>query len=286
MFDYLTGWFSDPKNMLIFFLLAFPGRILALSVHEWAHAWMANRCGDPTAKMLGRMTLNPFKHLDLIGALMMMFLGYGWAKPVPVNPRNYRNYRWDDLKVSIAGVTMNFIMFIVGCLLMFAVIALAVARTPVLDINMAELPETAFRTVYNGVSCIFAPENGKFYYMEIPELLKQAPYVSDVLIAPVFGSIAGYLYDMLGYFVVTNLVLGIFNLLPVPPLDGYHVLNDLVVRRTSLFVQPRTAQIFQGILMVAVFTGALGEILSWVDARILEGAGSLAGMAFRAMGLM
>lgn len=286
MFDYFTGWFSDPKNMLIFFLLAFPGRILALSVHEWAHAWTANRCGDPTAKMMGRMTINPFKHLDLIGALMMMFIGYGWAKPVPVNPRNYRNYRRDDLKVSIAGVTMNFIMFLAGCLIMFIVIGLALAKAPLIDGDMAQLPETTFRAVYNGEICLFTPENGKLYYMEIISLLKQAPYIGEALIAPIFGSIAGYLYDMLGYFVVTNLVLAIFNLLPVPPLDGYHVFNDLVIHRTNLFAQPRVAQVCQGLLMLAAFTGILGEALGWVDTRILEGVGNIAMTVFSAIGLM
>ena len=109
---------ENPREMLIFLLLSTPGRLMALSLHEFAHAWMANRCGDPTARMLGRLTVNPAKHLDPIGTIMMLLLGFGWAKPVPVNPRNYRNYRWDDLKVSIAGVTMNLIMFIASFLLM------------------------------------------------------------------------------------------------------------------------------------------------------------------------
>ena len=67
MISYIDEFFRDPKGMLIFFLLVFPGRILALSLHEFAHAWVANRCGDPTAKMLGRMTVNPLKHLDPLG---------------------------------------------------------------------------------------------------------------------------------------------------------------------------------------------------------------------------
>ena len=114
MFSYISSLFTDPLATLGFFLLAFPGRILAISAHEFAHAWMADKCGDPTARMYGRLTLNPLKHLDLVGTLMMLLLGFGWAKPVPVNPYNFRNYRKDDLKVSLAGITMNLILFLAG----------------------------------------------------------------------------------------------------------------------------------------------------------------------------
>ena len=128
MISYIESFFTDPVHTLIFFLLAFPGRILALSVHEFAHAWVANRCGDPTAKMLGRMTINPLKHLDPLGTILMLVVGYGWAKPVPVNPRNYRNYRQDDLKVSLAGVTMNLILFILSMVALAIVAGMAIAR--------------------------------------------------------------------------------------------------------------------------------------------------------------
>ena len=128
MLTYIDRFISDPINMLVIFLLAFPGRILALSAHEFAHAWVANRCGDPTAKMMGRMTVNPLKHLDPLGTVLMLVVGFGWAKPVPVNPRNYRDYRRDDLKVSVAGVTMNLMMFVLGNVLMLAFLAAAIRR--------------------------------------------------------------------------------------------------------------------------------------------------------------
>src|SRR4030065_2847355 len=84
--------------------LTAPPILLALRIHECAHAWVANRLGDPTAKMLGRVTLNPIKHLDPIGTLMLFFSGlFGWAKPVPVNPRNFRNIGRDMMWVSLAG---------------------------------------------------------------------------------------------------------------------------------------------------------------------------------------
>ena len=282
MLTYIDSFFSDPVNTLIVFLLAFPGRILALSVHEYAHGWVANRCGDPTAKMLGRLTLNPLKHLDPLGTIMMLVVGFGWAKPVPVNPRNYRNYRRDDLKVSLAGVTMNLVMFAAAMLVMFFIAAAALERIP--SGALDEIRGTVFRAPYLGQTCVFTLEAGEYYYMPVRSLMQVLPYASDYLIAPVFGEIPGYLYQILGYFAMTNLVLCVFNLLPVPPLDGYHVLNDLVLRR-SLFANPNTARIASTLLFVLVMTGAVGRLLGWVDTQVLNGAGSLAMLGLRAMGL-
>ena len=90
MFGYIQEILADPKGVLLIFLLALPGRLLAISAHESAHAWVANRCGDPTARLMGRISLNPLKHLDPVGLLMMVLFGFGWAKPVPVNPLNFR----------------------------------------------------------------------------------------------------------------------------------------------------------------------------------------------------
>jgi hypothetical protein len=89
-------------------LLTIPPILMALTVHECAHAWVANRLGDPTAKMLGRVTLNPIRHLDPIGTLMLLFSGlFGWAKPVPINPRNFSNISRSIVLVSIAGPLSN-----------------------------------------------------------------------------------------------------------------------------------------------------------------------------------
>lgn len=83
---------------------------LAIVVHESAHAWVANKMGDPTARLAGRVTLNPVKHLDLVGGLCLLFFGFGWAKPVPVNPVLFRNYRKGQVLVSLAGVVSNFVL--------------------------------------------------------------------------------------------------------------------------------------------------------------------------------
>ena len=94
-------------------LYTLPAIVIAFTLHEWGHAYSAYRMGDPTARNLGRMTLNPLAHIDPIGFLMMVVVGFGWAKPVPVNPNNYRNYRAGELVVSLAGVTVNLILAII-----------------------------------------------------------------------------------------------------------------------------------------------------------------------------
>lgn len=279
----LDSLFADPKGFIIVFLLAFPGRILALSAHEFAHAWVADRCGDNTARMMGRLTLNPLAHLDPVGAILMLLVGFGWAKPVPVNPRNYRDYRRDDLKVSVAGVTMNFILFTFAMLALFGIVATALRRVPMGEVS--DITGPIFRATYGGQDSLFILENGSYSYIPLKSLLQMLPYAGDFLVKPVFGSIAGYLYQMLGYFAVTNLVLCVFNLIPIPPLDGYHVLNDLVLRR-SLFANPNTARIATGIMFALVLTGWIGRLLGWVDEHVLNAAGNLAAAALRAMGLM
>ena len=283
MLTYIDSFISNPVGMLVIFLLAFPGRILALSAHEFAHAWVADRCGDPTARMMGRLTLNPMKHLDPMGTVLMLLVGFGWAKPVPVNPRNYRNYRRDDLKVSLAGVTMNLCLFLVAMLVLFAFAAFALSKVP--EGSLQQLGGAVSRGSYQGKECLFVLDKGEYYYLPLQTLLNMLPYAGDYLVKPVFGEIPGYLYQMLGYFAMTNLVLCLFNLLPIPPLDGYHVLNDLVLKR-NLFANPNVARYASAALFVLVMTGAVGRVLGFIDTGVLNAAGALAAAALRAMGLM
>ncbi len=111
----ISNLFSNPMSIVY----SLPGIIIGLTVHEWAHAYVAYRLGDPTAKNLGRMSLNPLVHVDPYGFLCLLLLGFGWAKPVPVNPRNFSNYRRDDILVSVAGVVMNLIAAFVSIIILY-----------------------------------------------------------------------------------------------------------------------------------------------------------------------
>ena len=281
MFSYITSFLYNPREMLIFILLSAPGRLMALSLHEFAHAWMANRCGDPTARMLGRLTANPAKHLDPVGTVMMLLLGFGWAKPVPVNPRNYRNLRWDDLKVSIAGVTMNLAMFVLSFLLMCGFVGFTIHGLPHFD--SASIGSSGMFTAnLLGQRVVCTGE----YYFNAKDLFTMAPYVADYLIAPALGRMAGYIYQMLSYFVLVNIALAVFNLIPVPPLDGYHVLNDLLLRR-SPFASPKVSRIAYGVLLVLIFcTPVISKLILFVENLLMTGLGSAMYALFCAVGLV
>lgn len=178
---------SDP---LVFFkLLAciLPVMLLSLTLHEWGHAFAAHKCGDDTARNLGRMTLNPLKHIDVFGFLALMIVGFGWAKPVPVNPRNYRNYKKGEAIVSLAGVTMNLLLAIV-----FSI---------------------AFVPLY------------RLYIESVIYGSGQYPWLEN-----------GLLIQIIEYGVSLNIVLMLFNLLPVYPLDGYHIFELLFARRLPMKV--------------------------------------------------
>jgi Zn-dependent protease len=167
-------------------LLALPILLLSLTAHEWGHAWVALKQGDDTAYMLGRVTMNPAAHVDPIGTLLFPAISIGtgapllgWAKPVPTNPRKYRNYVRGDILVSIAGVCMNAILAV--CFAIILWIMAAATR------NMAAVPETV--------------------------------------------SIAA---QMAIYGVLGNVGLIVFNLLPIPPLDGSHVFYHLLPPRLGM----------------------------------------------------
>ena len=108
---------GDLKEMLITILLTFPVILFALSFHETAHGFVAWKCGDNTAYLMGRLTLNPLKHLDPLGTLCMLIVGYGWAKPVPVNTRNFRNHKRGMALTALAGPCANLLLGIIGALM-------------------------------------------------------------------------------------------------------------------------------------------------------------------------
>ena len=269
LIEALQGGFSSLnfQQFIVRLLLSIPPFLLALSVHEAAHAWMANRCGDPTARYLGRLTLNPLAHVDPIGFAMLFIVGFGWAKPVPVNPNNFRHYRRDDVKVSLAGITANLMMFVIGCLLMFGMIAFTLSTVPA-----NAWMDGAFAVRLGGVR----------YGISISEAFLYGTSMGDYLVCPFLGAIPSYLFEMITIFTTINLVLAVFNLIPVPPLDGYHVLNDLVLRR-QLFAPQRAAMVGQIVLIALIFSGALDRVLSAVIGGALTGAGTAFEMLFRTL---
>lgn len=157
----------------IFFILFFrlPIILISLTVHELAHGWTARRLGDDTASRMGRLTLNPLAHLDWLGALMLVFGPFGWAKPVPVNPMNLANPRKDMIWVSLAG--------------------------PLSNIILAYLVSLAYLHVFS-------------------------------------GSVQGLARLFFLYFIMINVGLSFFNLLPFPPLDGSNILRGFMSRDTEI----------------------------------------------------
>ena len=236
---------DDPLRFLDFTLYRVPAVLIALCCHEWGHAFVAYLCGDPTAKLMHRMTVNPLRHLDPVGTLMLFFLGFGWAKPVPVNPYNFRNPRWDDFKVSIAGITVNLLIFLLCTLLLVGLTRYAwmpdVLRYYSLGDLMGFDSGIALNIMYG-----YGDVNAEF--MRHPEAL------------PVMR--------MLMQIAQINLSIALFNLIPVPPLDGYHVFNDLLLRG-RWHITPRQAQIGMGLVMAVSFlTDWLSVALNWAAASI------------------
>ena len=96
-------------DYIVYLLASFLAVMVVITLHEFSHAFVAYKCGDPTAKFNGRMTLNPIKHFDPIGIVMFALVGFGWARPVPVNPNNFRHYRSGSFWTSAAGIITNYI---------------------------------------------------------------------------------------------------------------------------------------------------------------------------------
>ena len=202
----LFSLFQNPLQLL--YIL--PAILIGMTVHEWAHAFAAYKLGDPTAKNLGRMTLNPIAHFDLFGFICLLLVGFGWAKPVPINSRNFKHFKRDDIIVSLAGITMNLLV--------------------------------AFL----------------FSFVYVLGFTKWGLGTNEAFVS-IFSSI-----------ISINLALAMFNLIPIYPLDGSHVLESLLVRKFPRFFM-FMRQYGQIILIILLISGAATSALSFLVSNVANG---------------
>ena len=180
--------FRLPPEVLV---LLIPVLLFALVFHEFSHAWVANKLGDPTARYAGRLTLNPMAHLDPIGGLMILFVGFGWAKPVPVDIRYLSNPRVDMMKIAFAGPASNLLLAFIG--------------------------GTILRV----------------------------------------GFVHGTVAMMIMLFTQINIMLAVFNMIPIAPLDGSQIFSGLLIRTNPELVrnlQIYGPQILMGAILIGYFT--------------------------------
>ena len=199
------------REGLLGLIVSIPGLLLAISLHEFAHGYAAYLMGDPTAKYSGRLSLNPLHHLDLMGAICMLLFRFGWAKPVPIDSRYFKNRRAGIITVSLAGPFANFILGFIFCFGYYAIVRFAT-----------------------------------------PELV-----------------IWQFLSQICLYGIFMNVGLMIFNLIPIPPLDGSKILMEFLPARIKYRIYSYE-RYFSLILIIIVYAGVMSPVLGILRGYVIN----------------
>ncbi len=218
--------FDFSVEYVLSLLYALPGVLLALSVHEFSHGYVASKFGDPTAKLSGRLTLNPIKHIDIFGFISMLIVGFGWAKPVPVNTRYLKKARRDMAFIALAGPVSNLITAFLGTVLYYLFV------TAVFKLNI-NIPVE----IFNGIILIIIS------------------------------------------LISVNVGLAIFNLIPIPPLDGSRIL-DAFLPTKAYIAYHKYEQIITIVLFVLIITDIIPIPISGAIDWVMNGMLKIVGLVF------
>lgn len=215
--------FDFSREAILSILYALPAIFFCLSIHEFAHGYVAYKLGDPTARNLGRLTLNPVKHIDPFGIIALLFVRFGWAKPVPVNTRYFKKPKRDMALTALAGPLSNII--------------------------------SAF---------VFS-----FLYALVLRL-----YLNFLLSSPAFNEKTLVLWEavisIVQNFVFINISLAVFNLIPIPPLDGSKILDIVLPTKVFLAYHKYEQYISMALMILLVATNVFSPFIRWATESIAE----------------